>query len=187
MSALPPISERSAAALDCVRAVSIRFTSDAVLRPAEGPPDAWQEIPRIPPIEKDFDLDEDPASWPERFDVRNWGVLVAGADAAPAGTAVIAFDSPGVQMLEGRSDLAVLWDLRVAPDARGTGVGSALFAAAERWARVRGANELHVESQDTNPRACRFYLAQGCTLVRAEPGAYDEYPDETKLVFGKPL
>ena len=33
-------------------------------------------------------------------------------------------------MLEGREDLACLWDLRVAPEYRGKGVGQKLFASA---------------------------------------------------------
>jgi len=55
-------------------------------------------------------------------------------DATRIGGAVIAFDAPGVNMLEGRRDLAVVWDIRVAPQWRRKGVGGMLFRAAEDWA-----------------------------------------------------
>ena len=41
------------------------------------------------------------------------------------------FTEDHVDMLEGRDDLAVLWDLHVAEDARGLGIGTQLWTAAE--------------------------------------------------------
>ncbi len=49
--------------------------------------------------------------------------------------AVLAQRTPGVYMLEGRDDLAALWDIRVHPDARRDGIGHMLFEAATREAR----------------------------------------------------
>src|SRR5690242_439011 len=70
----------------------------------------------VEPWTKDYDVDgESPASWPARFDVSAWGLVSAWDGAARVGGAVIAFDTPRLHMLEGRRDLAVLWDLRVAP------------------------------------------------------------------------
>ena len=51
------------------------------------------------------------------------------------GGAVVASNTPRVSMLEGRSDLGVLWDIRVRPEARASGIGSLLFRAVEAWAR----------------------------------------------------
>jgi GNAT superfamily N-acetyltransferase len=82
-----------------------------------------------PPYVKDYDAIEEPVSWPERFGVGRWGWIAARAEGRRVGGAVVAFDTPGVEMLEGRRDLAVLWDIRVAPEARGRGVGAALFRA----------------------------------------------------------
>jgi ribosomal protein S18 acetylase RimI-like enzyme len=90
-------------------------------------------------------------------------------------------------MLEGRDNLAVLWDIRVAPEARGQGVGSALFRSAEEWAKARGCRQLKVETQNINVAACRFYARQGCVLIRVDRHAYPELPEETQLLWYKVL
>ncbi|MGQ0849625.1 MAG: GNAT family N-acetyltransferase, partial [Actinomycetota bacterium] len=78
---------------------------------------------------------EGPIRWADQFDLGNWGLLTAHDGDRFIGGALVAFDTPGVDMLEGRSDLAVLWDIRVHPDARSGGVGAQLFEAAEEWAK----------------------------------------------------
>jgi GNAT superfamily N-acetyltransferase len=84
-------------------------------------------------------------------------------------------------------DLAVLWDIRVAPSARRGGVGTALFAAAASWARSVGCRQLKIETQNTNVGACRFFARQGCVLVTARWDAYPELPDEVQLLWYKDL
>ena len=84
-------------------------------------------------------------------------------------------------------DAAVLWDLRVAPRNRGEGVGRALFAQAERWARAQGKRRLLIETQNINVAACRFYEAMTCDLVSIERAAYPEFPDEVRLIWSKTL
>ncbi|HEX8671175.1 MAG TPA: GNAT family N-acetyltransferase, partial [Longimicrobium sp.] len=128
-----------------------------------------------------------PARWAKRFDVWNWGVLAARIGGRRVGGAVIAFNTPGVDMLEGRRDLAVLWDIRVAPDVRAQGVGTALFRAAETWARARRCAELKVETQNIDVPACRFYAKQGCVLAEANRGVYPSLPHEVQLIWRKPL
>ena len=103
------------------------------------------------------------------------------------GGAVVAYDTPGVYMLEGRRDLAVLWDIRVAPPVRGRGVGRALFLAAEAWATAKGCRQLKVETQNINVPACRFYLRQGCVLGGIRRFAYVEFPDEVEMLWYKEL
>ena len=90
-------------------------------------------------------------------------------------------------MLEGRDDLAVLWDIRVAPKFRGHGMGAALFRAVEAWAVARGCRELKVETQSVNVPACRFYQRQGCTLRRVNRHAYRDLPGEIQLLWYKNL
>jgi hypothetical protein len=58
-------------------------------------------------------------------------------------------------MLNGRNDLAVLWDVRVHPEYRGRGVGHRLFTAAAEWARTRDCRVLKIETQNINAPACR--------------------------------
>ena len=141
------------------------------------------------PYVKDYDAlgDGGPAEWPKHFDLARWGFLAARLDGRRVGGAAVAFDTPGVEMLEGRRDLAVLWDLRVAPGARGGGVGAALFRAAERWARGRGCRELKVETQNVNVAACHFYARHGCVLAEANRHEYATLPHEIQMIWRKPL
>jgi len=68
---------------------------------------------------KDYDgLGESPMRWAERFDLSNWAFFSAFTGAQCVGRAAIARDTPTLEMLEGRQDLALLWDIRVAPSAR---------------------------------------------------------------------
>ena len=118
------------------------------------------------PWVKDYDAikGEGPTRWPKRFDTSNWGLIAAYDGPDRVGGAVIAFNTTGVHMLEGRSDTAVLWDLRVGPEYRSSGIGSSLFRAAEVWCSHRACNLLKVETQNINLPACRFYARMGCTL-----------------------
>ena len=64
------------------------------------------------PWTKDYDADkgEGPSRWARQFDISNWGVISVFEGDRRIGGAVIAFNTPGVFMLEGRDTLAVLWD-----------------------------------------------------------------------------
>ncbi len=139
------------------------------------------------PYLKDYDLHESPATWSDRFDLTNWGWIVAREKGNRVGCAAIAFDTPGVNMLEGRRDLAVLWDIRVAPEVRGSGIGTAMFKAAEAWAISRGCREIKVETQNINLPACRFYQSQGCELRSINLFAYPSLPNEVQLLWYKKL
>jgi GNAT superfamily N-acetyltransferase len=173
--------------------VSIAFRVERVLEPAlldgglGGIVLTERTVDR--PYVKDYDAidGEGPARWAHRFDVRNWGLLAAHADGARVGGAVLAFDTPGADMLDGRTDLAVLWDLRVAPGWRGRGVGRRLFEAAERWAAARGCRQLKVETQNVNAAACAFYARRGCTVGAIDRHAYPTLPDETQLLWYREL
>lgn len=141
------------------------------------------------PYVKDYDAidGEQPEQWARRFDVSNWGMFVARVEGKRVGGAVIAFNTLEFIMLEGRDDLAVLWDIRVSPEARGQGIGAALFRAAEEWAKARGCRQLKVETQNINVPACRFYARQGCVLTMVDRSAYPELPGEMKLIWYKAL
>ena len=147
----------------------------------------------VVPYTKDYDAlsDEGPSSWMTRWDISNWGILAAYQDEPTGerrvGGAVIAWKTQGVDLLGGRDDLAVLWDLRVHPDYRRQGVGARLFAAAEDWSRQRRCRRLMVETQNINVAACRFYERQGCHLGEVNPFAYSGLPDELQLLWYKEL
>lgn len=139
------------------------------------------------PRVKDYDLaGETPAALAERFDVSGWGLVAAYLDGRRVGGLIVARDCPAYNLLEGRSDLAHIVDLRVEPVLRGHGIGRALMGRAESWARERGCCEIRVETQDINVAACRFYSACGFRFMEANPDAYDGL-DEIQLIWSKTL
>ena len=93
------------------------------------------------------------------------------------GGATVAYDTPQVNMLDNRRDMAVLWDLRVRPDRRGEGIGKLLFRHAAAWARSRPCDWLKIETQNINVPACRFYASQGCELGAIHRFGYAGEPD----------
>lgn len=131
------------------------------------------------PYIKDYDAYQDggPEQWPRRFDLSNWGIFLALEETRRVGGAVVASDTPGVHMLGGRSDLAVLWNIRVHPDFRRCGIGTKLFNHAADWARKRRCVELKIETQNVNVPACRFYAKQGCQLGEINRYAYAAQPE----------
>jgi GNAT superfamily N-acetyltransferase len=147
------------------------------------------ERPVAAPYLKDYDADSEggPRKWPQEFDVTAWGVIAAFDGARRIGGVVVAFDTAGLIMLEGRRDLAVVWDIRVAAEYHRQGVGTRLFRAAEAWAADRGCRELKVETQNVNVPACRFYRRLGCSLGAINRFAYPEFPDEIQLIWHKHL
>ncbi|HEX8320769.1 GNAT family N-acetyltransferase [Longimicrobium sp.] len=184
------ITEESTASLRDYASVPIAFeVASAFEVHRDGERFVLTEVAVPSPYIKDYDAlhSEHPSEWARRFDVSRWGVLAARAGGRRVGGAVIAFDTPGVDMLEGRRDLAVLWDIRVAPKARSNGVGAALFRAAEAWARARGCRQIKVETQNVNVPACRFYARQGCVLTTVDPSAYPGLPGEIQLLWYKNL
>jgi len=132
------------------------------------------EEPVESPYVKDYDAYKDgpPTRWPEQFDVSNWGFFLAMDGEQPVGAAAVAWNTNGVNMLEGRRDLSVLWDIRVAPDWRGQGVGRLLIGYAAQWSRQRGCRQMKIETQNVNVPACRFYQHVGCVLGDIRRFAY---------------
>jgi ribosomal protein S18 acetylase RimI-like enzyme len=145
------------------------------------------ERPFPSPYRKDYDAipGNHPTDWPQQFDMRHWGMMTARENGRLLGGAIIAQQTPELHLLEGRHDLAALWDLRVAPEARGQGVGTALFAAAAKWATARGCRQLKIETQNINVPACKFYARQGCTIGTIHRFAYPDLPHEVQLIWYK--
>jgi GNAT superfamily N-acetyltransferase len=86
----------------------------------------------VAPYIKDYDAfeNERPSAWSTRFDISRWGILSAFEKTQRLGGAVVAWNTSEIEMLEGRKDLACLWDLRVHPDYRNKGIGRKLFSYA---------------------------------------------------------
>ena len=171
------------AALEEYAKVSIAFTVESryVAVPNECAP-GWTltEEPVDPPWIKDYDGGEPPTRW-LRWDTTNWRLISAFSGDERVGGAIVVHDSPELDFLEGRSDLAALWDIRVAPEWRGQGIGSMLFEHAVRYAKSVGCVKLKIETQDINVRACNFYAKHGCRLANVVPYAYPGWPDEVQF------
>lgn len=126
---------------------------------------------------------EGPMRWADQWNISNWGIISAFGNGVRLGGCAIAYNTPGVQKLENRTDIAALWDIRVAPLSRGKGIGSLLIEAALAWARHRNCRMLKVETQNINVPACRFYAKHGFTLGAINRHAYPELPDEVELLW----
>jgi GNAT superfamily N-acetyltransferase len=142
----------------------------------------------VRPYRKDYDAcaDGGPLRWPSRFDISQWGLFLACEGDEVVGGAAVAWNAQGVCMLEGRSDLAVLWDIRVRAQSQRQRVGTALFAHAASWALSKGCAYLKIETQNVNVAACRFYARMGCFLGGIDRLAYRSCPqvaDEVMLLW----
>ncbi len=129
------------------------------------------------PYPKGADSPEDsPASWPPRQEPGEFTAFLAmDGDLALGGAAVI-INPTGAFLFERRDSLAGLWDIRVRPDCRRTGIGSQLLLHAAAWAKQRECTQLRVECQNVNVAACRFY-AKHCILGGIERYGYAACPD----------
>jgi GNAT superfamily N-acetyltransferase len=130
----------------------------------------------VEPYIKDYDKMESPMDWPRQFNVSNWGFFLARDGNETVGAAAIAFNTNGVHMLEERSDLSVLWDIRVRPEVRGRGVGKMLFERVVDWSRQHGCHQMKIETQNINVAACRFYRRMGCELGNIHRFGYAAIP-----------
>jgi GNAT superfamily N-acetyltransferase len=188
------VHQVSAAELPRYDAIPSAFTVDAQYRVEEadgglgGLRLVWEPV--SPPWVKDYDAaglalpePETPATWPRLFDVRNWAFWLAECGDVAVGAAAVAFDTPGIHLLDRRRDIAVLWDIRVHPEWQRGGVGRALVRAAADWARSKRCRQLKIETQNINVRACRFYAAQSCHLGAIHRRAYAGYPNEAMLLW----
>ena len=186
------VVEESPDSLESYASVSIAFTVLSRLRvePIESGLagiSISEETVELPYV-KDYDAikGEGPTRW-RRWDMSNWGILAAYVDGQRVGGAVLARNTEGVNMLEGRADLAVLWDLRVASDSRGMGIGTRLFRDAELWAKSRGCRTLKIETQNVNVPACMLYAKNGCHLGDVFLHAYPHFPNEVRMHWYKDI
>jgi len=171
--------------------VPIRFPVDRVLEVSprvDGGFDLSARRLEFPYV-KDYDaLDgEGPLHWAGRFDVTSWSLFVARSAGRRVGGATVDLNAGELVLPEEPSDLCLLWDIRVAPNSRGKGIGSALFRRVETWAKGHGCRQLKAETQNTNVRACEFYARHGCRLRSAHRAAYPQFPEEIQLLWYKDL
>ena len=140
------------------------------------------ELINIPKFHKDFGART--SRWIELFDLTNWkffgaydenNKMIAGC--------TIATKTDDCIMLEGREDLAVLWDIRVSTEYKHQGIGQKLFYMAKEYVVNNGFKQLKVECQNTNPAAVNFYHKQGMILCAINEYAYPDCPNEVQLIW----
>lgn len=141
----------------------------------------------VEPYIKDFCTgdDESVERW-KRFDLTNWAFFMAFDDERPVGAATIASRDNEVNMLAGRNDLAVLWDIRVDDAYKHQGIGQTLFDMAVDWSRKHGLRQMKIECQNINIPAVRFYHKQGAVLSAIDEYAYYHDPvlrHEAQLIW----
>ncbi|MEA4823383.1 MAG: GNAT family N-acetyltransferase [Clostridiaceae bacterium] len=144
----------------------------------------------VEPFVKDFDDDEPIHNFAsrqaERFDITNWGFFMAFDKEQAIGGAIVASRTKEVNMLSGRDDLAVLWDIRVNDTHKRRGVGQALFDLAVEWACKEGLVQMKIECQNNNVPAVKFYHKQGAILSAIDEYAYyndPQYRHEAQLMW----
>lgn len=132
---------------------------------------------------KDYSIHANPYEWLKNFDTSNWGFFIAYDGHFPIGGATLVQKTAGLNMLSGRDDLCVLWDIRVSPEYKSKGVGKEIFQRIKEWSVKHGCKQLKIETQNTNVPACRFYINQGAILCAYDEYAYYGEEDEIQLIW----
>ena len=138
------------------------------------------------PYVKDYDVTDEPASWPGRFDTSNWGLVCARRDGARAGGAAIAFDTR-----------ALAWRaLGTMPRCSGISAFRPVSAARASGRRSSGppgtgpapaaANGSRSKPR-TSTRRPATSRKMGCTLGAIDRFAYPGLPGEVQLLWWKAL
>ncbi|MCG7345674.1 GNAT family N-acetyltransferase [Sporosarcina sp. ACRSL] len=135
---------------------------------------------------KDLGVYEKASQYADEFDITNWVFFMAFDNDIPIGAVTVASKTEGVQMLDGRDDMTVLWDIRIDDQYKQQGIGTKLFSMAVEWSRLNGFRQMKIECQNNNVPACKFYQKQGATLGKIDEYAYyNEAPvkDEVQLIW----
>ena len=164
--------------IPCVFEVRSRLNLDALAR------GEFVEIP-CESHPKNFDAFEDqrPTALPGRYNLSEWGILSCRVDGKLLGGILVAPNNREYVIPGSSHSTAILVDIRVHPDARRHGIGTALFISAISWATTLECTEILVETQDTNVSANRFYAQMGFQLKSVEPMAYAPLTDEARLIW----
>jgi ribosomal protein S18 acetylase RimI-like enzyme len=137
-----------------------------------------------PPFKKTYEnTEDDPFPRHKKWDVSNWGIFIYKKNEMIVGGCVVAVRTEEIYMLEGRTDMAVLWDIRVHPEYQRSGIGSKLFQAAKAFAIESNCKLIKIETQNVNVPACHFYKRQGCHLAGMNMHAYSKYTEEVQLLW----
>lgn len=141
------------------------------------------EVKPSNPYWVDHGAADSPEAWWDTWDISNWGVVLAFLAGKLIGGGIVAHDTVGIDVLQGRKDIAALWDLRVSEEYRRQGVGSGILQACMNWAKVQGYPQLKIETQTYNVAACQFYANHGAVLGGIDCYAYPQLPRIKQLMW----
>jgi len=164
--------------------ISIAFKGHSILELRNDNLDglAFKEI-KVPSFRKDYDDEEDQSQLIDRFDLKNWHIITYRDNDKIVAGAIIAHDTPEINMLEGKKDLAVLWDIRIDEAYRGHGIGSKIIDQVKELSKEIGCNRIKIETQNINVAACRFYMKQGGVLTSFNKHYYNDLPKEIQMIW----
>jgi len=141
---------------------------------------------KVEPYTKDLSIYERAIEYEKQFDISNWRFYMAFDGDMPIGAMTIAGTTNGMNMLAGRDDACVLWDIRVDDAYKYQGVGQKLLDMGIFGAKEDGYRQMIIECQNNNIPACKFYKKQGAVLSKIDMYAYYSEPeirDEIQFVW----
>lgn len=141
---------------------------------------------QVEPYIKDLSVYERAAEYEERFDISNWRFYMASDGDIPVGAMTVAGKTKKLNMLYGREDACVLWDIRIADAYKRNGIGQKLLDMGVSDAKKDGYRQMIIECQNNNVPACRFYRKQGAVLSKIDMYAYylePEIRDEIQFIW----
>lgn len=119
---------------------------------------------RVEPYIKDLSIYERATEYENQFDITNWRFYMAFDGDIPVGAMTVVGETEGLNMLYGRKDACVLWDIRVADAYKHNGIGQKLLDMGVVNAKKDGYQQMIIECQNNNVPACKFYHKQGAVL-----------------------
>ena len=138
----------------------------------------------VTPYHKNYDCAADnPSQLMKRFDLSNWFVVSAYEGDKLVGGALLAYNTKEINMLEGRDDLTVLWDIRIDEAYRNRGIGHRLLNTCKDVSKELNCNRIKIETQNNNVSACKFYVRQGAELTSFREHCYKEFPNEIQFIW----
>lgn len=90
----------------------------------------FEEI-SVEPYIKDLSIYERATEYEKEFDITNWRFYMAFDEDIPVGAMTVVGKTDGLNMLYGREDACVLWDIRVADAYKYKGIGQEVLSDIE--------------------------------------------------------
>ncbi len=137
------------------------------------------------PYSKNYDdfVEVRPTRLRLNYDLRNWLVVTLSLNTTLVGGILLAPPGSDYRLFPEQLNEGVVVDLRVSPAFRAKGMGRKLMIRAIEIAKKDGWRSLLVETQDTNPMACKFYLQNGFRVKSITKGAYGPDNHEAMVIF----